>query len=162
VLIGYLAGAWVKRAPVAGRVTARLALAGIALLLLGWLWDMVFPINKALWTSSYVVCAAGWSLLLFALCYELMEVRGLRRLGRPLQILGVNAIFLFFASGIAARLLLALRAADGRSVYQWLYDVLFVPWAGSLNGSLAFAVMTVAVWWLALYGLYRRGWFFRL
>ena len=162
VLIGYHAGAWVKRTPAGSRVTAMLALAGIACVLLGGLWDLVFPINKALWTSSYAVYTAGWSLLLFALCYELVEVRRMRRLGRPLQILGVNAIFLFFASGIAARLLRVFRTADGRSVYQWIYDTLFAAWAGPLNGSLAFAVATVAVWWMVLYALYRRGWFFRL
>ena len=162
VLIGCLAGAWVKRAPVTGRVSAGLALAGIVLALLGALWGLAFPINKALWTSSYAVYAAGWSLLLFALCYELVEVRGLRRLGWPLQVMGVNAIFLFFASGVAARLLLALRTADGRSAYQGIYDTLFAPWAGPLNGSLAFAAATVAAWWVVLYALYRRGWFFRL
>lgn len=162
VMIGYLAGAWVKRTPVTSGVTVRLAAAGIGMVLLGWAWGMVFPINKALWTSSYAVYAAGWSLLLFASCYEIVEVRRLRRLARPLQVMGVNAIFLFFASGVAARLLLALRTADGRSVHQWTYDTLFVPWAAPLNGSLAFAIATVVAWWVALYVLYRRGWFFRL
>jgi predicted acyltransferase len=162
VLIGYFAGAGVKRAPVGSRVTLALAAAGLVGLAAGWVWGLVFPINKALWTSAYVVYAAGWSLLLLAACYEIVEVRGLRRVGWPLQVLGVNAIALFFASGIVARLLLALRVGDGRSLYQWLYDVLFVPWAGPLNGSLAFALATVALWWLALYALYRRGWFLRL
>ncbi len=86
----------------------------------------------------------------------------MRRIGVPLQVLGVNAILLFFASGLVARLLLALRTPDGRSVYRWLYETLFVPWAGPLNGSLAFALATVAVWWLVLYVLYRRRWFLRL
>lgn len=162
VLTGYLAGAWVKRTPVASRVTVRLAAAGIGLVLLGWVWGLVFPINKALWTSSYVVYAAGWSLLILAACYELVEVRRLRRIGWPLQVMGVNAITLFFASGIVARLLLTLQTAEGHSYYRWLYDTLFVPWAGALGGSLAFAVATVAAWWVALYILYRRGWFLRL
>jgi predicted acyltransferase len=162
VLIGYFAGAGVKRAPVGSRVTLALAAAGLVGLAAGWVWGLVFPINKALWTSAYVVYAAGWSLLLLAACYEIVEVRGLRRVGWPLQVLGVNAIALFFASGIVARLLLALRVGDGRSLYQWLYDGLFVPWAGPLNGSLFFALATVALWWLALYALYRRGWFLRL
>jgi predicted acyltransferase len=162
VLIGCFAGAWVKRAPVGGRVTWALAASGLAGVAAGWVWGLVFPINKALWTSAYVVYAAGWSLLALAACYEIVEVRGLRRVCWPFQVLGVNAIALFFASGIVARILLALRIADGRSLYQWLYDSLFVPWAGPLNGSLAFALATVALWWIALYALYRRGWFLRL
>jgi predicted acyltransferase len=143
-------------------VTLALAAAGLAGVAAGWVWGLVLPINKALWTSAYVVYAAGWSLLLLAACYEIVEVRRLRRVGWPFQVLGVNAIALFFASGIVARLLLALRVGDGRSLYQWLYDSLFVPWAGPLNGSLAFALVTVALWWVALYALYRRGWFLRL
>ena len=83
-------------------------------------------------------------------------------MGFPWQVMGVNAILLFVASGIVARVLLVCRVADGRSLYQWLYDSLFVPWAGPLNGSLAFALATVAAWWLVLYALYRRGWFLRL
>jgi len=162
VLIGSLAGRWVRQMQVSGRVAAGLALFGVALAAAGWLWGLVFPINKALWTSSYVLYSAGWSLLLLAACYEIMEVRRWRRIGWPLQVMGVNAIALFVASGIVARILLVSRRADGRSVYQWAYDSVFVPWAGPLNGSLAFAVATVVAWWIVLYGLYRRGWFLRL
>jgi predicted acyltransferase len=162
VLIGNLAGRWVKQAPASGRVTAGLALAGLAFVALGGLWGMVFPINKSLWTSSYVVYSAGWSLLILAACYEIVEVRRWRHIGWPLQVMGVNAIALFVASGIAARILLVSRAADGRSLYQWIYDSLFVPWAGPLNGSLAFALATVVFWWLVLLWLYRRGWLLRL
>jgi predicted acyltransferase len=162
VLIGSLAGLWVKQVPAAGRVSVGLALAGCVLAVLGWLWGLVFPINKSLWTSSYVVYSAGWSLLLLAACYEIVEVWRWRRIGWPLQVMGVNAIALFVGSGIVARILLVSRTADGRSAYQWLYDSVFVPWAGPTNGSLAFAIATVVFWWLALFGLYRRGWFLRL
>ncbi len=51
---------------------------------------------------------------------------------------------------------------DGRSLHFWIYQDLFVPWAGELNGSLAFAIATVLLWWLVLYGLYRRRWIIRL
>jgi predicted acyltransferase len=162
VMIGYLAGAWIRRSAAASRVTLTLALAGLAAIAIGWVWDLVLPINKALWTSSYVAYSAGWSLLLLAACYEVMEVRRWRRIGWPLVVLGVNAIALFFGSGIVARVLLASQAADGRSLYRWLYDNLFVPWAGPMNGSLAFSLATLGLWWLVLYALYRRGWFLRL
>ncbi len=104
-----------------------------------------------------MVFTAGGSLLLLALCYEVMEVRRWTWLGRPFQVMGVNAITLFFASGIVARLLGVIRLDDRRSLQLTLYQDLFVPWAGALNGSLAYALATVAVWWLLLYGLYRRG-----
>ena len=115
VLIGSLAGLWLKQAPASGRVAVGLSLAGLASVTLGWLWGLVFPINKSLWTSSYVVYSAGWSLLILAACYEIVEVRRWRQIGWPLQVMGVNAIALFVASGIAARILLVSRTADGRS-----------------------------------------------
>jgi len=162
VMFGTAAGAWVKHSAVSSRVSLGLVAAGLLCLLLGALWGLAFPINKQLWTSSYVVFTAGGSLLLLALCYEIMEVRRWTWIGWPLQVMGVNAITLFFASGIVARLLSVIRLADGRSLQLWIYQKLFVPWAGELDGSLGYALATVLVWWLLLYGLYRRGWIIRL
>ena len=124
------------------------------------MWGFSFPINKQLWTSSYVVFTAGWALLLLAVCYETIEVRGWKW-GRPFEIMGLNAIFLFVASGIVARILLKTHIGSGKSApstYTWIYENWFLPWAGPLNGSLAFALTTVLFWWLILYGMYRRGW----
>lgn len=162
VLFGYATGALIRMTPRASRTSLLLLSVGFLCIALGWLWGLVFPINKQLWTGSYVVYAAGWSLVLMAACYELADIRKWRWISWPFQVMGVNAITLFVASGIVARILLVSRVGDGRSVYQWIYDSVFVPWAGPLNGSLAFALATVALWWLVLFGLYRRGWFLRL
>jgi len=162
VMFGYFAGIRVKESAVSSRVTLQLIAAGLLCLLAGGLWGLVFPLNKQLWTSSYVVFTAGGSLLLLALCYEIMEVRRWTWIGWPFQVMGVNAITLFFASGLVARLLNVVRLADGRSLHLWLYQELFVPWAGEIDGSLAFALATVALWWLVLYALYRRGWTIRI
>lgn len=162
VMFGYAAGAWVKGSAVSSRVSAGLAAAGLICLLVGALWGLAFPLNKQLWTSSYVVFTAGGSLVLLGLCYEIMEVRRWSWIGWPLQVMGVNAIALFFASGIVVRLLNVVRVADGRSLHLWIYQDLIVPRAGELDGSLAFALATVLIWWLVLYGLYRRGWIIRI
>lgn len=79
--------------------------------------------------------------------------------------MGVNAIFLFVASGIVARILLKTHIGTGANApttYTWIYENCFVPWAGPLNGSLAFAVAAVLFWWLILYGMYRRGWLIKI
>ncbi len=162
VMFGTAAGAWVKRSVVSSRVSAGLIAAGLLCLLAGALWGLAFPINKQLWTSSYVIFTAGGSLVLLGLCYEIMEVRRWSWVGWPFQVMGVNAITLFFASGIVARLLSVVRMTDGRSLQLWIYEDLLVPWAGRLDGSLAFALATVLVWWQVLYGLYRRGWIIRI
>ena len=162
VMFGYGAGLWVKESPVSRKIAGNLIVAGMAYMVLGYLWGATFPINKQLWTSSYVVFTAGISLVLFGILYEILEVRQWRWIGWPFQVMGMNAIFLFFASGLVARVLYTVRTEDGLSLYQWIYERWFVPWAGELNGSLAFAVATILVWWLVLFVMYRLRWFLRL
>ncbi|MGL5065622.1 MAG: acyltransferase family protein [Microcoleus sp.] len=164
VLIGYFTGEWLRVQPIKTRTSINLAICGLSCAVIGSLWGLLFPINKQLWTSSYVVFTAGWALLLLAACYETIEVRNWKW-GQPFEIMGVNAIFLFVASGIVARILLKTRIGTGETAsttYNWIYENWFVPWAGTLNGSLAFAVTAVLFWWLILYGMYRRGWVFKI
>ncbi|MEG5051172.1 MULTISPECIES: heparan-alpha-glucosaminide N-acetyltransferase domain-containing protein [unclassified Microcoleus] len=160
VLIGYFTGESLRVQPITTRTSINLAICGLSCVVIGHLWGLLFPINKQLWTSSYVVFTAGWALLLLAFCYETIEVREWKW-GRPFEIMGLNAIFLFVASGIVARILLKTHIGTGENApttYTWIYENWFVPWAGPLNGSLAFAVTAVLFWWLVLYGMYRRGW----
>ncbi|EGK83757.1 DUF1624 domain-containing protein [Microcoleus vaginatus PCC 9802] len=160
VLIGYFTGEWLRVQPIKTRTSINLAICGLSCVVIGRLWGFLFPINKQLWTSSYVVFTAGWALLLLATCYETIEVRDWKW-GRPCEIMGLNAIFLFVASGIVARILLKTHIYTGQNAsttYTWIYENWFVPWAGPLNGSLAFAVTAVLFWWLILYGMYRGGW----
>ena len=160
VLIGYFTGEWLRVQQIKTRTSINLAICGLSCAVIGHLWGFLFPINKQLWTSSYVVFTAGWALLLLAACYETIEVRDWKW-GRPFEIMGVNAIFLFVASGIVARILLKTHIGSGGNApttYTWIYENWFLPWAGPLNGSLAFAVTAVFFWWLILYGMYRRGW----
>ncbi|NJK67716.1 MAG: DUF1624 domain-containing protein [Microcoleus sp. CSU_2_2] len=164
VLIGYFTGEWLRVQPIKTRTSINLVIFGLSCVVIGSLWGFLFPINKQLWTSSYVVFTAGWALLLLAVCYETIEVRGWKW-GRPFEIMGLNAIFLFVASGIVARILLKTHIGSGEkppSTYTWIYENWFVPWAGPLNGSLAFAMTAVLFWWLILYGMYRRGWVLKI
>ena len=155
VLTGYFTGEWLRVQQITTRTSINLAICGLSCVVIGHLWGFLFPINKQLWTSSYVVFTAGWALLLLAACYETIEVRD-GKWGRPFEIMGLNAIFLFVASGIVARILLKTHIGSGENVsttYTWIYENWFVPWAGPLNGSLAFAVTAVLFWWLILYGI---------
>jgi predicted acyltransferase len=164
VLAGYFTGELLRVQPIKTRTSINLAICGLSCVVIGHLWGFVFPINKQLWTSSYVVFTAGWALLLLAACYETIEVRGWKW-GRPFEIVGLNAIFLFVASGIVARILLKTHIGSGEkapTTYTWIYENWFLPWAGPLNGSLAFAVTAVLFWWLILYGIYRRGWVIKI
>ena len=165
VLAGYFTGEWLRSQPRQSRTSISLAIFGISCVLVGHLWGFVFPINKQLWTSSYVIFTAGFALLLLAACYELIEVRGLQRLGFPLEVMGLNAIFAFVGSGLVARILIKTHVgtgSDALTTYTWIYQHLFKPWSGALNGSLLFAIATVCFWWVILYLMYRRNWYFKI
>ncbi|HIK30400.1 MAG TPA: DUF5009 domain-containing protein [Oscillatoriales cyanobacterium M59_W2019_021] len=165
VLIGYWTGDWMRRQTPEPRSSLNLVLAGLSGLVVGRLWGFGFPINKALWTSSYVIFSAGWCLLILAFCYHLIEVLGRKTWAFPFKVMGLNAIFLFVGSGLVARILLYTHIGTGENApntYTWIYENLFQTWAGSLNGSLLFAIVTVLIWWCILYAMYRLNWFLKV
>ena len=143
-LLGVRAGAWLRE-----RGATHLLLAGIVALAIGWLWAMAMPINKNLWTSSYVVYAAGWSLLLLALFHWLFDLRGGYPLGRSM---GINAITAYAGSWLMACVFERLGVfATAYAQAAALLD------AGKL-ASLAVAVVFVAFWWLLMWAMEKQGW----
>ena len=165
VLAGYFTGQWLRTQPVKSRTSVGLVLFGIGCLGVGWAWGWVFPINKKLWTSSYVLFTAGWALLLLATCYELIEVRRWRRWGWPFEVMGLNAIFVFVASVLVIKILnkTHIGASDSApTTYTWINEQFFLPWAGAMNGSLLFSIVTVLFWWAIVYGMYRQRWFVKI
>ncbi len=164
-LAGYWAVQWLKTQPIKGSTAWRLTAAGGGAILLGRLWEIALPLNKQLWTSSYTIYAAGWSIVLLAGCFALVEVKRWVAVSRPFEIFGLNAITAFVGSGLVGRLLNRTHmggSPDAPSTYEWLYQTLFASWAGPMSGSLLFAIVTVGAWWLAMYGFYRRGWFLKV
>jgi predicted acyltransferase len=165
VLAGYFTGQWIRSQPVQSRTSIGLALFGIGCLIVAWAWGWTFPINKKLWTSSYVVFTTGWALLLLAACYELIEVRLIRRWSKPFEIMGLNAIALFVASVLLIKVLVRTNIGSGKnapSTYNWIYQNVFASWAGALNGSLLFAILTVLLWLAVGILMYRQRWFIKV
>ncbi|MGC1248561.1 MAG: DUF5009 domain-containing protein, partial [Spirulinaceae cyanobacterium] len=165
VWLGYFTGDWIRHQPIKSRTTIGLVLFGIAALFIGWFWGLVFPLNKQLWTSSYVLYSAGWASLLLAACYELIEVRNIRSWSFPFKVMGMNAIFIFVLSGFIVRILYRTNVGSGEdapTTYAWIYETFFASWAGEINGSLLFALVSVAFWWLILYFMYRQRWFIKV
>ncbi|NMG21034.1 acyltransferase family protein [Brasilonema bromeliae] len=165
VLAGYFAGQWIRAQPVKFRTSIGLVLFGLGCLIIGWAWGWTFPINKKLWTSSYVIFTSGWALLLLAACYELIEVRRVRAWSKPFEVLGLNAISLFVASVLLIKILVRTKVGSGEnapSTYDWIYQNVFTSWAGAVNGSLLFAIVTVLLWVAIAYVMYTRRWFFKV
>jgi predicted acyltransferase len=164
-LVGIFTGEWLLSGRSPEALTRGLVGAGAALVPVGLAWGTVFPINKALWTSSYVVFTAGTALLLFGLVHWVVDVR--RRRGpwlAPFLVYGTNAIAVFVLSGLMTRLLgrIHVGGAEGPSLYTWIYRSLFQSWAGDHNGSLAFAACYVLLWLALMTPLYRRRIFIKV
>ncbi len=157
-LLGVMAGHWIRGARPGRRVAAGLLVAGLAATVAGWVWGLGFPINKALWTSSYALFMSGLAALALAACYWSIEVRGRRGWARPFVVLGVTALPLFFLSSFMARLLVLIRVGPGGPRLQaWLFDRLFAPWLPPLDASLAYALAYVLLWWGLMGALHRSG-----
>ncbi len=158
-LLGIFTGEWLQSERKPAELMRGLFLGAAVLVPTGLLWGIVFPINKNLWTSSYVVFTAGTALLLLSVLYWLIDVRGRRGLWeRWMVVYGMNAITVFVASGMVAKTLGLIRVggADGTSLYDWMFKTLFRPWAGDYNGSLAFALSYVVFWLGIMWILHAR------
>ncbi|MBT9394294.1 DUF1624 domain-containing protein [Hymenobacter sp. NST-14] len=162
-LLGLLAGQWLRRPrpEVASRVVWLLLASGAAIGL-GLVWNLWFPINKSLWTSSYVLYTGGLAGAALAALYWLCDVHGYRGwLTRFGLVYGVNAITAFFLSGVLARWLNMLELPNGAGTAvpakAWLYQRFFEPFFSPLNASLAGAVACVLIWYGVLWLMYRRN-----
>jgi len=160
-LLGVLAGRWVKReAPGPTRRAAVLMGAGLVLTVAGLAWGRTFPINKSLWTPSYVLLTAGLAAYLFAALYWIADIRGHRSWTRPFVIYGVNAILVFVGSGLLAKTLLRIEIPSASGVTPlplWVSQNVFGTWLPPHAASLAYALANVAGWFLVLRALDRRG-----
>ncbi|HEY4593064.1 MAG TPA: hypothetical protein VIJ61_11695 [Thermoanaerobaculia bacterium] len=124
-----------------------------------------FPINKNLWTSTYVLLTAGLALLLLAATYELVDIRGRDGWARPFLPFGTNAIVAFFGSTLMAKIFYLIHWTAGGetvSLQQWLYRHLFASWLPDYVASLAWALAFLALWWGLMTVLYRRRIFIRI
>jgi predicted acyltransferase len=133
---------------------------GIALLALGLIWNSYFPMNKALWTSSYVLATTGLALLTLGFCYWLIDIKGYRRWAKPFEIFGSNALALFVFTGLFARMISAYRVsgADGQpvSIQRFVMQNVFSPVFRPIDASLAFAISFILLWLFLMWLLYRK------
>jgi predicted acyltransferase len=165
-LFGVLAGQWLMQKREAFDKAAGLFVAGALCVIVGYVWDWVFPINKALWTSSYVMFTGGLALQLLALCYWAIDLKGHKRWVYPFVVFGVNALALYVLSSLLFKVLLLIKAMklDGGegTMRDFIYERGFATWLSPINASLAFALCYVALWWLVMLALYRRKIFIKV
>ncbi len=160
-LFGVLVGNWLKRKDREESVKISWMFStGVLAVILGLIWDLCFPINKALWTSSFVLYAGGLATIGLALCYWLIDVQGYKKGTKPFVVYGVNAITVFFLSGLIPRILTMIKVSmpDGTIVNsrEWMYETFFSPYFSPINASLAGAITFILIWLGILWWMYHK------
>jgi predicted acyltransferase len=165
-MLGNLAGQWIAtKRPLVDRLNGLFG-AGALGMMVGLVWNWVFPINKSIWTSSYVGFTAGMACVSLATIMWLVDVNGLKRWTKPFVIYGMNPMVAFVGSAVIERLIYSVIyvSYQGKSVplESAMYQVGFASWLSPVNASLAFAIAFVLMFYGILYVLYRRQIFFKV
>jgi predicted acyltransferase len=159
-LIGILTGEWLRSERRGARKVLGLVIAGAVLMLAGRLLHPYFPINKNLWTSTFVLFTGGFALLLLAVCYWAVDLRGWKKWAAPFLVFGMNAILAYALAAIVSETSIDFEFAGsgGRAetLHGWVYNNFFIPYANPKNASLGFAVFFVVLILVPLWPLYSR------
>jgi len=164
VITGYLAGSFIAGG---SRVFRGLLLTGMLSASAGLAWSSVYPANKYLWTGSYLLISSGMASALLAVICLISEEKRRGNVLFPLKVFGRNPLVLYILSSLwvqTAVHLIRFRDSEGRAVtaYGWFYRQVMVPLGGDMFGSLLFALVHLALFWLILYPLYRKRVFLRI
>jgi predicted acyltransferase len=160
-LIGACAGAWLDRRLPLDRRVAGLALAGVTGVAAGLAWNLILPINKNLWTPSYVLLSGGFAALALAFIMAIVEQARLVRWAKPFLAFGINPILAYLGAELMATLIYEVipvpDTGGSTSLQNWIYRHGFTWWLHAENASLGFAIAFVLLWWAILAGLHKRG-----
>lgn len=164
-LAGVLTGIWLRSPRNDHQKLTAIMSIGAILVFLGLFWDLAFPINKKIWTSSYVLYHSGIALLTLGVVYWLVDVLHYKFWTKPFVMYGRNALALYIAAGLLTKTLFLLKIdADGekQSLYAWIYENIFNSWLPAIDASFAFAFIYVLVMLLLAWLLYRRNIFLKV
>lgn len=167
VISGYLAGLLIQTESNLNKTVLKLFSSGVAAVLAGYSWGIIFPINKYLWTSSYVLYTSGWALICLAMLVWLIDIKGLNKWHYPFLVFGTNSLFVYIVSILWIKIfiyLIKIPTSDGSVVsgYDWIFTQIFAPVAGNLNGSLLFAFTHLGFFLFLLLILYRQKIFIKI
>ncbi|MEO7457762.1 MAG: DUF5009 domain-containing protein [Gemmatimonadaceae bacterium] len=161
-MLGNLTGRWIgQRRPLTERLTGMFGAGAIAMMV-ALMWHWTFPINKSLWTSSYVLFTAGLGAVSLATVMWVVDFQKVRGWTKFFVVYGLNPIAAFCGSGILARCIYSIFKVPGPegkpiALQSWIHQTFFVPWLSPENASLAFAITFVMFWYAILYWMYKKN-----
>lgn len=165
-LLGILAGQLFDKIKNPAERVTWIFLLGGCLILAGLAWDLVFPINKSIWTSSYVLYAGGWAMQALAASHWLIDIRLHQSWIKPFLYFGLNAIFAFVVSGIVAKILLRItwqtETGEIESLWNYLYQSAYGNWLEPKMASLGFSITLLTFFYFLLRWMYYRKIFIRI
>jgi predicted acyltransferase len=167
VVFGFMVGQYIQQKGKTYEMLANLLISGVVLIFAGFCWDMVFPVNKKIWTSSYVMYTTGLAMLVIGTLIYLVEFKSVKGAwSKFFDVFGKNPLFIFVLSGFLPRVLALIRWTDhlddtGQKVYtspfSWFYNHICKDVATDLRvGSLVYSLITIAFYWLIVYLLDKR------
>lgn len=164
LLMGVVAGEWIRSDRPAMRKAMMMAVAGLLLFACGLALSPVMPVIKKIWTPTFALVSGGFAIVVFAVIYFAVDIKRWRRWTGPALVFGTNAMLAFALSNVITTLTdrIHVVGAGGRStLHAWGYRQLFATWLAPIHASLAYAFFIVLVNFLVLYPLYRRRVFLR-
>jgi predicted acyltransferase len=135
-------------------------LAGFAFMVCGYFWDLLLPINKKLWTSSYVAYTIGIDCVIISLLIYIIQIQNKVKWTNFFQVFGKNTLFIYLLSELLVTVLFTIPIGD-TSLFRWIYHNIF-SYAGGYLGSLLFAISYTLFCWLIGYWLYKRKIFIKV
>jgi len=149
VIFGYLVGDYIQKKGKNFEMLSGLFVAGVAMLVTGFCWDMIFPINKKIWTSSYTVYTSGLAIITIATMIYMIEFKNAKGwLSKFFDVFGKNALFVFALSAFLPRTLALIKLGDGVNPWNWFYKKVLIHIPGAPeNGSLAYAICVIIFMW---------------
>ncbi|HZJ35243.1 MAG TPA: heparan-alpha-glucosaminide N-acetyltransferase domain-containing protein [Gillisia sp.] len=155
VVAGYLAGIFIQKSGNTFSTVWKLVLAGIIAIILAQIWNPFFPINKAIWTSSYVLLSVGWALIIIALLILIIELWKLKGWTYFFEVFGKNPLFIYVLSGLGVGIM-DIILVNSEGLQTWIYKNGFLSWLTDYNASLVFAICYVLLMWIVGYIMDKR------
>jgi predicted acyltransferase len=166
VLLGFFTGRFIATTDNLMKAVTRILIAGILLILAAIAWNQVFPINKDLWTSSFVLYTAGWAMVVLSILFWIIDIKGIKKWTHPLLCFGLNPLFIYVLSCLWSIILVTIVVNDQMhktvTLKQWMYYYIFSPVGGNMIGSLLYAIHLGILFWLIAWFLERKKIFIKI
>ena len=160
VLLGYISAHWVHHRTDHYSLVKRLLIFGFAILLIGYFWSYILPINKSLWTPSYVMYVGGMAMIFLGLLIFLLDIQNWKFWIKPFIHVGLNPLIIYALSGLLVKLMIYVFRWEGSggttNSYTALYKGFFAPIFGHMLGSFIFGLTMLLFLWAIAYFLYRK------